>query len=135
IDANEASAVAPRRDLRKQSRPDSNELETAAEAREADVVRRHAETRAAKQSFSVVDRLPSLLERREVPTATSRADHPEPATLGIEREPSADREGRQKVVRSQIVVAEQTTRIHRGDAAGPSESYVCRSGSTSPGSS
>jgi hypothetical protein len=48
--------------------------------------------RRAKAALAVVDRLPTLLDRGEVPARAATADDPEPALLRIEREPPPDGE-------------------------------------------
>ena len=60
-------AVTPRGDFGPKRLSDSNELQPLAELRQANVVRRVSEVRRAKASLAIVDRLPSLLDRREVP--------------------------------------------------------------------
>src|SRR5678815_6103791 len=112
LDARESRSVAPRRDLRQQRRSNANELEAAAKARQADVVGGHPEACAAEQPLGLIDRLPALLERREVPSPASGANDPEPTLFRIERQPSANREGRQKVIGGEIRVTKQTGRVH-----------------------
>jgi hypothetical protein len=106
------SAVPPRRDLRQQRRADANELESAAELRQADVVGRHPEARAAEAALALVDRLPALLERRQVPSPTARAHDPQAPLPRIEREPPPDGERREEVVRAQVRVAEEAGGVH-----------------------
>ena len=118
LEANESRAVAPRRDLGKQRRPDANELESAAELGEADVVGRHAQPGAAEESLGLVDRLPALLERREVPASALRADHPEPPLLRIVRQPTPDGKGRKVVIGAEVEVAEETAGVHAGSGSG-----------------
>ena len=114
LEASEPRAVAPRRDLGEQSRTNANELESAAELGEADVVRRHAQSGAAEESLGLVDRFPALFERREVPASALRADHPQPPLLRIVRQPTPDGKRRKVVVGAEVEVAEQTAGVHSG---------------------
>ncbi len=112
LEARESRAVAPRRDLREQRGSDAHELEPSAKAREPDVVGRHPQTRAAEETLAFVDRLPAFLERREIPPPAPRADHPQPSLLRVVRQPAADGKRRQKVIRAEVGVAEETGGVH-----------------------
>src|SRR5690348_667178 len=107
-----ARPVAPRGDLGEERRPDANELEPRAQMRERDVVGGHTQPRAAEETLAAVDRLPPLLERREVPALASRADDPEPSLHRIERQPPSYRAGGDVIVGTEVGVAEEAGGVH-----------------------
>src|SRR5205823_973122 len=87
----ELVAVAPRRELGTQRLADPDQDRAVAELRHSDVFRGDPATRDAVDLFRLLDRLPALLERGEVPSLAVGADHPEAALGRIEREPPAYR--------------------------------------------
>lgn len=50
--------------------------------------------------FALLERLPALFDRNEVPLRAGRADHPEPTARRVERDPPAHREVGQLVIRA-----------------------------------
>src|SRR5690606_34967110 len=71
-------AVAPRRELGAQRLPDADEIQPFAQRGEPYVVRGNPQRRCAEGALALLDRLPALLYRCEVPVAALRADRPEP---------------------------------------------------------
>ena len=86
---------------------DSHKLESLAHAREADVVRRHAERRASEETLTLFDRLPAFFQRSEIPAFARSTDDPQPALLLIEREPASDGEMLNYFVRAEVAMTEQ----------------------------
>src|SRR5690348_4147251 len=80
--------------------------------RERDVVGGDAQAGAAEETLAAVDRLPSLLERREVPARAPRADDPEPPLRRIERQPPSYRAGGDVIVGAEVGVAEEAGGVH-----------------------
>src|SRR5262245_54974024 len=72
----ELVAVTPRGHLWPERRPDAHELEAIADSCEPNVVGRHAQPSSAEHALALFDRLPTLLERRQVPPLTGPADGP-----------------------------------------------------------
>jgi hypothetical protein len=105
-------AVAPRRELGAQRLPDANEVEPLSQGGEADVVGGNAQRRSPECPFALLDRLPALLDRREVPVATLCAHRPQPPSGRIERQPSADGKVLDDVVRAELGVAEEAGGVH-----------------------
>src|SRR5207302_3894270 len=60
-------AVAPRRHLRSQRVTDAHQLETFPQLGETDVVGGDAKARAGEEPLALLDRLPALLERCQIP--------------------------------------------------------------------
>ena len=88
----EVAAIAPRGELRAQRRADADQLESVAKPRETDVVGRHAHVGAAKGALALLDRLPTLLERREIPSPAVMSRRPTAVPTRVERQTPADRE-------------------------------------------
>ena len=63
------TSVPPRGEFRPQRCADADQLETVRQPREPDVVRGHANGRAAKHALAFLDRLPPLLDWSEIPSA------------------------------------------------------------------
>ena len=59
--------------------------------------------RAAERSLALFDRLPALLERREIPAAAVVADDPQSSLVGVEREPTADRKVLDTLIRAELL--------------------------------
>src|SRR5690606_16041435 len=97
----ELVAVAPGRELGPERRADAYQFHPLEQPREPDVLRRDAHARAAEQPLAVLDRLPALLERREVPALALAAHDPEPALRAVERDAPADREVLEHLVRAE----------------------------------
>jgi len=91
---------------------DANELCSVAQPRESDIVRLGAEFLRAEQALTLFDRLPSLVERREIPPAACDAHDPEAAVVRIERETPADRERLDAVVLAERVMAMEARGVH-----------------------
>src|ERR1019366_7500191 len=88
----ELIAIPPRRHLGTPRLTHPHQRRALLHSREPDVVRRHAKLRVAKQPLTLLDRLPSLLERTEIPSLTRAAHDPQAALRGVERQATADRE-------------------------------------------
>ena len=110
--AAELVAVAPRRHLRTLRIADAHELEPFLEPRETDLVGGHAQPGGAEGALALLDRLPALLERGEVPALALPAHDPEPALRRVEREPSPDREVLDRLVAAECAAAEQAGAVH-----------------------
>jgi len=108
--------IPPRRELRPQRLADPYELCTVTKSSEPDLVRRGAEARAAVQTLCVLDRLPSLFERREVPPFAGWAYDPKPSLRRVERETAANGKVLDRLVRPERTIAEETRSVH-----GPSD--------------
>src|SRR5437762_3355255 len=89
--AAELIAIAPCRHLGPQGASDPHQHQSFAQLGEPDVVGRHAKASLRKQALGFFDRLPALLEWREVPALALPADNPKPPLRCVERETSADR--------------------------------------------
>ena len=114
----ELVTVAPRRELGAHGLADPHERQPFGVPRQADVVGRNANPRVPEDALAVLDRLPALLQRRQVPAFAFPADHPEAPPGGIEGEPAADGEGLDDLVGSQGFPAEHAGFVH-GDQACP----------------
>jgi hypothetical protein len=77
-------AVPPRGELRTKRLADPNQLEPVGDSRQPDVVGRNAKARSPKEPFTLFDRFPALLERREIPPLAATAHDPQPTTRGVE---------------------------------------------------
>src|SRR5262249_18225221 len=108
----ELIAVTPRRHFRSLRLANADELEAFRNSREPDVVRRHAQSCRTEQPLALLDGFPAFLDRREIPSLTFSADHPQASTRGIERQTSTDREMLDRFVLAQIRVAEDAGGIH-----------------------
>src|SRR5690606_21307636 len=84
----------------------------------ADVLRGCPDARIAEAPLARLDRLPSLLERREVPAFALAAHDPEAAAIGVEGEAPADREVLHDFVRAERLVAEHAGRVHGAPSPG-----------------
>src|SRR5205085_11394229 len=80
----ELGAVAPCSDLGTQRGSNAHELEPPMRLSQPDVVRCNAQPGVTEDPLALLDRLPTLLEGRQVPSSTFGAHHPEPAFLRIE---------------------------------------------------
>src|SRR5262249_40955440 len=65
-----------------------------------------------KQSLTLLEGLPSILEGSKVPPAASLADDPEPPARAVERDPPPDREIGKHRIHAEIAMAEETGRVH-----------------------
>ena len=110
--ASELVAIAPRRHLRTLRITDAHELEPFLEPRETDLVGGHAQPGGAEGALALLDRLPALLERREVPPLALPAHDPEPALRRVEREPSPHRKVLDRLVAAECAAAEQAGAVH-----------------------
>ena len=73
----EITAVPPRRKFRSQRFADSYQICSFPDASEAYLIGRTPENRSAKETLTVFDCLPPLLQRSEVPSAAFRRDGPQ----------------------------------------------------------
>jgi hypothetical protein len=78
--------VSPRGELGSERRSYPDEIRAFAESRETDLISRSSKASAAILPLALFDRFPSLLERREVPPAASRAHNPQPPLRAVEGE-------------------------------------------------
>src|SRR6185312_10701405 len=104
--------VSPRRHFGALRISNSNEFQTFGHSREPDVFRRHAQFRVAKQSLALFDRFPSLFDGSEIPSFARATHYPQSALLSIERQTTSDGEMLDYLVRTEVVVAEETGRVH-----------------------
>lgn len=105
-------AVAPGRELRPQRRPDAHELRPVRHAREPDIIGRRAQPRAAEQPLGLLDRLPPLFLRRQVPPLAPAAHHPQAALGCVVGEPAPNREVLHRFVPAEVRVAEEARGVH-----------------------
>src|SRR5215217_3942921 len=110
--AAELIAVAPRRHFGPLRRSDPDEIEAVTSSGHADVVGGHAKARLTEQALAFFDRLPSLLERRQVPSLAFPAYDPQPSARGIERQATPDRKLLDRLVGPEVGVTEDARRIH-----------------------
>src|SRR5665213_203486 len=103
----ELISVTPRCHFRPLRASHAHELEALAHTRQAYVIRRHAERRAAKESLALLNRLPAFFQRREIPALARPTDDPQPALLLIEREAASDGKMFDYLVRAEVVVTEE----------------------------
>src|ERR1041385_636309 len=107
--ATELITVAPRGELRAQRLTDADELCPVAQLGEPNVLRRHPAPRVPIEALGVFDRLPSLLERRQVPAFALSAHDPKPALRRVERQTAPDRKRLERLVGAERLVAEETS--------------------------
>ncbi len=86
---------------------DPYELEPFTHACEADVIGRHSQLRAAKQSLALLDRFPSFFERCEVPARARLAYDPESSLLSIECQAASNGKMLDYFVRAKIAMTEE----------------------------
>ena len=123
-------AVAPPRFL---GQPGAADLDELGRARpdQRDVVRLGEEPAVvAGQALQLLERLPALLNGREVPAAAGAADGPEPAPARVERDAAADREMLDRTFRAERGVTEHAASEHDRLLV-PRPSGSCRCGSPS----
>ncbi len=82
--------IAPCRELEPWRLADADELQALREARQADLIGRGPYTRRAILALALLDGLPALLDRRQVPAAAPGADDPQTSVRTVEREPPAN---------------------------------------------
>src|SRR5690606_25837766 len=70
-------AITPRRKLRAKRSTHSNERRSITPFREPDIIGGHSNRGATIRALSLLECLPSVLHRREVPSLASAAHHPE----------------------------------------------------------
>jgi hypothetical protein len=97
--ASELIAVSPGRQLRPLRLADPNERRSFAQPSHADIVSGHAQPAGAKRPFTLLDRLPSFVERHEIPALAYAADHPQPSLGPIEGQTAADGKVLDRLVR------------------------------------
>src|SRR5262249_31931011 len=113
----ELIAVSPRGEFRAQRLADANERQPVAQLGEPDVVRRDPASRVTVPLLGLLDRLPALFQRREVPALALRTDDPQPPLGGVERQALADRKRLDGLVGAERLIAEQARRVHTGSVA------------------
>src|SRR5919201_2932894 len=102
----ELVAVTPRGDLGTQRAADAHQLETLRQARQPDVVCRHAQARRCEPALAVLDCFPAFFERREVPALALLANDPQSALRRVKRQTSTDGERLDDLVRAEVFVTE-----------------------------
>ena len=110
----EYGAAAPRRALGPQRAADANQVRAVGETREPDVIRLRPEPPGAEFALARLHGFPTLFDGREIPARTVRADDPEPALGGIERQTPPDGEMLDDVISSERLMAVKARRVHRG---------------------
>jgi hypothetical protein len=110
--AAQQAAIAPGGNLRLEGGTDPDQGEAFGEVGQTDVVGGIADSGGGKAPLAFFDRLPALVERREVPALAGRTDDPEPPLPRVERQPGADGERRQDGVGAEIGVAKEARTIH-----------------------
>ncbi len=108
----ELISVTPRREFRAQRLANTNELETFAQTRQADLVGGDAQFGPAIRALTLLDCFPPLLDRSEVPSLAFPADYPQPSLCSIERESPTNGEMLDRLVCTEVGFAEETGRIH-----------------------
>ena len=111
--------VAPRGELRPQRFPDAHQREALRVTGKADVVGGNAEVRVPEDPLAVLDGLPALFQRREVPAFALAADDPEEAAGGVERETASHGERLDNLVGAEGLAAENTGPVHGFSAFNP----------------
>src|SRR5687768_17170906 len=111
--AAELISISPRRELRALGLPNSHQLEPLAQSSKADVVGRHPQSGPRVGSLALLDRFPSLLERRQVPALAHPTDDPQTPFRGVVGEPAADWEVLERLVTTEIVITEEAGGVHR----------------------
>src|SRR6185503_15944293 len=74
--------------------------------------------RAAIEPLALLDGFPSLVQRRQVPPAASRANDPQPSAYAVECQPGPSREVLNHVVLAELTVAEQARAVHAASLIG-----------------
>src|SRR5580704_7856844 len=77
--------IPPRRELGARRFADVYELEALREARQPDLIGRGPHPRRAILALALLDGLPALLDRRQVPAAALGADDPQSSSRAVER--------------------------------------------------
>src|SRR5688500_7645828 len=115
--ATELIAISPGGELRTLRDADAHDLEPLLQPGEADVLGRRPEARVAEAALALLDRLPPLLERREVPPLASTADDPQPSLRRVKRQALPHGKLLDRRVRAERVVAEEARRVHENNIA------------------
>ena len=121
---NEVARVAPADQLTQRRLADPYEREAGPVSQERDVGRGLLDQRRLRKARAFVERLPSFLERTEIPPSASWAHSPQPAPREVEGDPAARREVLQRAVPAEGRWTEETVRVHGGD------SRLCQYGAT-----
>jgi hypothetical protein len=110
--AAELISISPSREFRTKWLSNTNELESLAQSREADLVGGDAMLGSAICALTFLDCFPPLLNRREVPPFALPADYPQSPLRRIECESAANRKMLYRLVSAEIGFAEETGGIH-----------------------
>src|SRR5690606_38226636 len=108
----ELITIPPGCELGTQRRTDPHQLRSVRQSAQADVLGGYALPRRREQPRRLFDGLPPLLERSEVPPLAPATDDPQSALATVEREAPADGKVVQRLVATEVGVAEETGRIH-----------------------
>ena len=112
----EVAPIPPRGELRAKRRADANQLQSVG-SRARPMLLVETRTKVPRyESLALFDRLPALLERREIPAPAVMADDPEPSFVGVEREPTTDRKVLDTLIRAELLRTEQARGVHRDEA-------------------
>src|SRR5690606_1368614 len=103
--------VAPGGELRALRCADPDQLEPLPVPGKADLVSGDAHAGLPEDPLGRLDRLPALLDRRQVPALTPTAHHPDAAARRLARDPAADRDALEHLVRAKAAVAEEAGRV------------------------
>src|SRR5262245_34154056 len=109
----ELVAVPPRGEFGSEWFSDAHELSAVTQLGEPDVVRGRAQTRIPIETLRLFDRLPALLERREVPPLALRTHDPQPPLRRVVRQPPSDGKRVEGLVLAERAAAEEASRVHR----------------------
>ncbi len=120
----ESLSVPPRREFGAEGISDPDQLETLGQPGETDVVGGHPDVGPAEVAFALLDRLPAILERGEVPPAAGTADHPEAAPGLVVGDAPTDREVFDLPVGGKGSAAEETGGEQRSRPAGDSVDHA-----------
>ena len=104
--------IPPGGELRTQRLPDSYKFQPLRVARDADVPGRRPRARGAEKPLTLLDRLPPLLERRQVPALALPAHDPEPSLRPVEGEAAPDGEVLDHLIRPEGPGARNAGLVH-----------------------
>ncbi|MBK9065368.1 MAG: hypothetical protein IPL76_00610 [Gemmatimonadetes bacterium] len=112
VAAHEGLAVPPRRELRQHRMPDPHQLEPAAQSRQAHLAGADPHRRGAEPALALLDGLPAVVERGQVPPPAAGTDHPEATACRVEGEAPPDGAALDLVIPAQRGIAEEAAWEH-----------------------
>lgn len=110
--------ITPRRHLGSKRRADPYQLESFAHAREADLIGGHPQTCLLEGALAFLDSFPALLERGEIPSFATTANHPEAPLGAVEGKAPTHREVLDHLVRAERSLAEKAGGVHAAISGG-----------------